>query len=95
MTMEQARLKILVVDDTKTNIEVLEGILSNDYDVCVAGFRFMGISRYQIPYMFFFLMMVKDGILDKYPPRYRLSTQYSPRRIPRWWQAIPPWLATR
>jgi len=29
-------LKILVVDDTKTNIEVLEGILSKDYDVCVA-----------------------------------------------------------
>ena len=36
MTMEKVRLKILVVDDTKTNIEVLEGILSNDYDVCVA-----------------------------------------------------------
>ena len=29
-------MKILVVDDTKTNIEVLEGILSKDYDVCVA-----------------------------------------------------------
>ena len=34
--MERTRLKILVVDDTKTNIEVLEGILSHDYDVCVA-----------------------------------------------------------
>ena len=34
--MERSRLKILVVDDTKTNIEVLEGILSKDYDVCVA-----------------------------------------------------------
>ena len=34
--MERERLKILVVDDTKTNIDVLEGILSNDYDVCVA-----------------------------------------------------------
>ncbi|MBQ2559136.1 MAG: response regulator [Fibrobacter sp.] len=34
--MERIRLKILVVDDTKTNIEVLEGILSKDYDVCVA-----------------------------------------------------------
>lgn len=34
--MEQARAKILVVDDTKTNIEVLEGILSNDYDIIVA-----------------------------------------------------------
>lgn len=36
MNMERSRLKILVVDDTKTNIDVLEGILSNDYDVCVA-----------------------------------------------------------
>jgi putative two-component system response regulator len=36
MDMERSRLKILVVDDTKTNIDVLEGILSNDYDVCVA-----------------------------------------------------------
>lgn len=34
--MEQVRAKILVVDDTKTNIEVLEGILSNDYDIFVA-----------------------------------------------------------
>lgn len=34
--MDQYRAKILVVDDTKTNIEVLEGILSNDYDVFVA-----------------------------------------------------------
>ena len=34
--MEATRAKILVVDDTKTNIEVLEGILSNDYDVFVA-----------------------------------------------------------
>lgn len=34
--MAQPRLKILVVDDTKTNVEVLEGILSKDYDVCVA-----------------------------------------------------------
>lgn len=31
-----ARLKILVVDDTKTNIEVLEGILSPSYDIYVA-----------------------------------------------------------
>lgn len=36
MTMELGRAKILVVDDTKTNIEVLEGILSNDYDMYVA-----------------------------------------------------------
>ncbi len=36
MSMDRSRLKILVVDDTKTNIEVLEGILSKDYDVCVA-----------------------------------------------------------
>lgn len=34
--MEQSRAKILVIDDTKTNIEVLEGILSNDYDIFVA-----------------------------------------------------------
>ncbi|MBS7270798.1 MAG: response regulator [Fibrobacter sp.] len=34
--MERSRAKILVIDDTKTNIEVLEGILSNDYDVFVA-----------------------------------------------------------
>ncbi|MCQ2100022.1 putative two-component system response regulator [Fibrobacter sp. UWH9] len=34
--MERARAKILVIDDTKTNIEVLEGILSNDYDIFVA-----------------------------------------------------------
>lgn len=34
--MEQPRAKILVIDDTKTNIEVLEGILSNDYDIFVA-----------------------------------------------------------
>lgn len=34
--MELGRAKILVVDDTKTNIEVLEGILSNDYDMYVA-----------------------------------------------------------
>ena len=34
--MDRSRLKILVVDDTKTNIDVLEGILSNDYEVCVA-----------------------------------------------------------
>lgn len=34
--MEQSRAKILVVDDTKTNIEVLEGVLSPLYDVFVA-----------------------------------------------------------
>ena len=34
--MERKRAKILVIDDTKTNIEVLEGILSNEYDVFVA-----------------------------------------------------------
>lgn len=34
--MDRNRAKILVIDDTKTNIEVLEGILSNDYDVFVA-----------------------------------------------------------
>ncbi len=34
--MEAGRAKILVVDDTKTNIEVLEGILGNDYEVFVA-----------------------------------------------------------
>lgn len=34
--MEFERAKILVIDDTKTNIEVLEGILSNDYDMYVA-----------------------------------------------------------
>ncbi len=32
----QMRPKILVVDDTKTNIEVLEGILSPDYEIYVA-----------------------------------------------------------
>lgn len=34
--MEQARAKILVVDDTKTNIEVLENVLMDYYDVFVA-----------------------------------------------------------
>ena len=34
--MLHTRPKILVVDDTKTNIEVLEGILSKDYDIFVA-----------------------------------------------------------
>ena len=34
--MEAIRAKILGVDDTKTNIEVLEGILSAHYDVIVA-----------------------------------------------------------
>ena len=34
--MDAFRAKILVVDDTKTNIEVLEGILSAQYDVIVA-----------------------------------------------------------
>ena len=34
--MDAPRAKILVVDDTKTNIEVLEGILSSQYDVFVA-----------------------------------------------------------
>ena len=34
--MESSRAKILVIDDTKTNIEVLEGILSGEYDVFVA-----------------------------------------------------------
>ena len=34
--MERKRAKILVIDDTKTNIEVLEGILSSEYDVFVA-----------------------------------------------------------
>lgn len=34
--MEQPRAKILVVDDTKTNIDVLEGALSPFYDVIVA-----------------------------------------------------------
>lgn len=36
MVMDLERAKILVIDDTKTNIEVLEGILSNDYDMYVA-----------------------------------------------------------
>ena len=34
--MEQPRAKILIVDDTKTNIEILEGVLSAHYDVYVA-----------------------------------------------------------
>ena len=34
--MEQAKAKILVVDDTKTNIEVLENVLMDYYDVFVA-----------------------------------------------------------
>ncbi|MBR4785765.1 MAG: response regulator [Fibrobacter sp.] len=34
--MEQAKAKILVVDDTKTNIEVLENVLMDHYDVFVA-----------------------------------------------------------
>lgn len=34
--MELGKAKILVVDDTKMNIEVLEGILSKNYEVCVA-----------------------------------------------------------
>ncbi len=34
--MLSTRAKILVIDDTKTNIEVLEGILSSQYDVYVA-----------------------------------------------------------
>lgn len=34
--MAASRAKILVVDDTKTNIEVLEGILSPSYDIYVA-----------------------------------------------------------
>jgi putative two-component system response regulator len=34
--MSKTRFKILVVDDTKSNIEVLEGILSSEYDVFVA-----------------------------------------------------------
>lgn len=34
--MDRPRAKILVIDDTKTNIEVLEGILSKEYDVFVA-----------------------------------------------------------
>lgn len=36
MLMEQTRAKILVIDDTKTNIDVLDGILSIDYDIYVA-----------------------------------------------------------
>ena len=34
--MEQAKAKILVVDDTKTNIEVLENVLMDHYDVFVS-----------------------------------------------------------
>lgn len=34
--MDQSRAKILVIDDTKTNIEVLEGILASKYEVYVA-----------------------------------------------------------
>lgn len=34
--MDPAKAKILVVDDTKTNVEVLEGILMDEYDVHVA-----------------------------------------------------------
>ena len=30
------RAKILIVDDTPQNIEVLDGILRPDYDICVA-----------------------------------------------------------
>lgn len=36
MNMERYRAKILVIDDTKTNIEVLEGVLADDYEVYVA-----------------------------------------------------------
>lgn len=34
--MDKPRAKILVIDDTKTNIDVLDGILSMDYDIYVA-----------------------------------------------------------
>ena len=51
--MERTRLKILVVDDTKTNIEVLEGILSHDYDVCVAlnGKKAIELTEKMMPEM--------------------------------------------
>ena len=42
--MEQPRAKILIVDDTKTNIEILEGVLSAHYDVYVAKDGRKGIS---------------------------------------------------
>ena len=42
--MEQPRAKILIVDDTKTNIEILEGVLSSQYDVYVAKDGKKGIS---------------------------------------------------
>ena len=42
--MEKPRAKILVIDDTKTNIDVLDGILSMDYDIYVALNGEKGIS---------------------------------------------------
>lgn len=49
--MEQARAKILVVDDTKTNIEVLENVLMDFYDVYVAknGKKALEIAEKVLP----------------------------------------------
>lgn len=77
------RPTVLVVDDTPENIEVLNGILKNDYNVKVAtsGERALAIARTE-PHPDIVLLDVMMPTIDGYEVCRRLKADYATARIP-------------
>ena len=80
--MEQARAKILIVDDTKTNIEILEGVLSAHYDVYVAKDGKKGISIASKVHPDIILLDVMMPELDGYETMRIMRTMDDLKSIP-------------
>lgn len=80
--MEQVRAKILVVDDTKTNIEVLEGILSAEYDVIVAMNGKKAVSLAQKVHPDLILLDVMMPEMDGYETLKQIRLNEESKNIP-------------
>lgn len=78
-----ARPTVLVVDDTPENIDVLNGILQDEYNVKVAtsGDRALAIARSQPP-PDVILLDVMMPTIDGYEVCRRLKADYATQRIP-------------
>lgn len=80
--MERVKSKILVVDDTKTNVEVLEGILSDEYTVHVAldGEHALKLVPHVKPDLILLDVMMPG--MDGYETLRKLQTMPEGRNIP-------------
>ena len=76
------RPKILIVDDTPENIEVLDGILRDEYDICVAinGVTAQSVAEKQKPDLI--LLDVMMPVVDGFECCRRLKANYWTRKIP-------------